>query len=139
MHAWKSIGLWLIGGALTFVGTGLTLTWLERQFAPGVGWIWLTLTIAIGGVAITLRQGLRGRQAVCTLGPHLHPLQVSGLSLQALGALLFHYAQHPAFQTTLPLLTAPWVPLACVLGGLLILGLVSVTGDCRDAALRERV
>ncbi len=130
---------WFVAGGLGVIGAGVIVAWLERRLAPGAGWIWLTLTVALGGAGVALLRRIRGQGLSCALGPRLRPLQVSGLALQALGALLFHYAQNPAFQGALPLLAAPWLPLACVLSGLLVLGLVSISADCRDAELRGRV
>ncbi|MCS6881491.1 MAG: hypothetical protein RMK84_10990 [Oscillochloridaceae bacterium] len=130
---------WLVAGGTGLVGAVAIIVWLERALAPGAGWVWLALTAALGGAAVALLRRIRGQGLSCALGPRLRPLQVSGLALQALGALLFHYGQDPAFQAALPPLAAPWLSLACVLGGLLVLGLVSITSDCRDAELHGRV
>ncbi|MGQ9927464.1 MAG: hypothetical protein ACUVS4_11390 [Chloroflexaceae bacterium] len=134
-----SIAPWFILGGSGVIGAIAIIVWLERSLAPGAGWIWLALTTALGGGAVALLRRVRGQGLSCALGPRLRPLQVSGLALQALGALLFHYGQYPVFQAALPLLAAPWLPLACVVCGLLVLGAVSITGDCRDAELRGRV
>lgn len=130
---------WLVVSGLGLIEATAIIVWLEQGLAPGAGWVWLALTTALGGAAVALLRRVRGQALSCALGPRLRPLQVSGLALQALGALLFHYGQNAAFQTALPPLAAPWLPLACVLSGLLVLGLVSITGDCRDAELRGRV
>lgn len=130
---------WLVAGGPGLVVAVAIIVWLERGLAPGAGWVWLALTTALGGAAVALLRRVRSQELSCALGPRLRPLQVSGLALQALGALLFHYGQNPAFQAALPPLAAPWLPLVCVLSGLLVLGVVSITGDCRDAELRGRV
>jgi hypothetical protein len=134
-----SMALWFVIGGSGLIGAIAIIVWLEQGLAPGAGWTWLALTTALGGGAVAVLRRVRGQGLSCALGPRLRPLQVSGLALQALGALLFHYGQHPAFQAALPPLAAPWLPLACVVGGLLVLGVVSITGDCRDAELRGRV
>jgi hypothetical protein len=133
-----------IGG---LVGLGLAsasaavavIMWLERTYAPGVGWLWLALTIALGGVGVTLMQRRSGSGAVCAPGPRVSPLQISCLALQAAGVLLYHNAQNPLFRAAFPVFSVGWLPLLCILGGVLGLGLLSINGTCRNADLEGRV
>jgi hypothetical protein len=131
-------------GAIGVLGGGIgvaliIVAWLERAYAPGVGWLWLALTVALGGIGVDLLQRFHGRGQVCAPGPRPSPLQVSCLALQAVGVILFQSAQSAPFQVALPLLSAAWLPLACVVAGALGLGVLSVVGTCRDADLAGRV
>lgn len=129
---------WIVG---TLVLGGAALTWgvvvlLDRLLAPGVGLVWLAGTTILGGVAVRLRQGIGSS---CALGPRLQPLQVSCLGLLGLGVQCYHLGAVPAFAARYPFLASPWLPTACIVGGVLGLGVLSVFGDCRDAELRGRV
>lgn len=124
----------LVGGGAVLAGAVVAL--LDRLLTPGVGLVWLAGTAILGGVAVRLRQ----RQAPsCSLGPRLQPLQVSCLGLLGLGVQCYHMAAVPMFAARYPLLAAPWLPAACIVGGVLGLGVLSVFADCRDAELRDRV
>lgn len=130
---------WLLAGLPGLVSAALITGWLEQRLAPGAGWVWLVATIALGGLGVDLLRRHHGHGTSCAIRPRIRPLQVSGLALQALGVVLYHYGQQPAFQATLPTLAVPWLPLLCIVGGLIMLGLVSIASDCRDAELRGRV
>lgn len=93
--------------------------------------MWLALTALLGGVAVRMRQG-RGA-ASCTVGPRLRPLQISCFGAIALGVQLLHAADHGALLTTIPVLAAPWLPAACILGGVIGLAVLSFGSDCRNA------
>jgi len=133
------VAQWLLAGLLGLVAAVLIIGWLEQRLAPGAGWVWLVATIAFGGVGVDLLRRRAGHGISCAIRPRIRPLQVSGLALQVLGVVLYHYGQQPAFQAALPALAAPWLPLLCIVGGLITLGLVSIASDCRDAELRGRV
>jgi hypothetical protein len=47
----------------------------------------------------------------------------------------YHLAEVPAFVARFPVLAVSWLPTACIVGGVLGLGVLSVFGDCRDADL----
>lgn len=124
----------LIGAAALAAWAGVVA--LDRLIVAGAGLVWLSGTVILGGVAVRLRQG---RAASCALGPRLQPLQVSCLGLLGLGVQAYHMAGSPLFAARLPLLAAPWLPAACIVGGVAGLGVLSVFADCRDAELRGRV
>lgn len=129
------------GGAfLALMGSVIAvIVWLERTVAPGSGGLWLALTAVLGGIGVELAQRRHGKGATCLPGPRMQPLQVSCLALQATGVLLYHSAQNAIFAATFPILTATWLPLACILGGVLGLGILSISGSCRDADFAGRV
>lgn len=127
-------GTLLISGGAVLAGAVVVL--LNTLLVPGAGLVWLAGTVIIGGVAVRLRQG---KATSCSLGPRLQPLQVSCLALLGLGVQCYHLAAVPAFAARYPLLAASWVPTACIIGGVLGLGVLSVFADCRDAELRDRV
>jgi hypothetical protein len=130
---------WAVALALSLGSAIAIVIWLERARAPGAGGLWLAATVALGGVGVDLARRRHGVGATCATGPRLRPLQVSGLALQAVGIILYQSAQSEAFTAALPALTAPWMPVACIVGGVLALGIISTTSDCRDAELRGRV
>lgn len=114
------------------VAAWLVIGWLDTILAPGAGGVWLALTVLLGGLAVRLRQGYRALS--CTTGPRLRPLQVSCFGAIALGVHLLHAAETGTLLTALPFLAAPWLPAACILGGVAGLAFLSVGSDCRDAA-----
>jgi hypothetical protein len=121
--------------ALTAAGVlaaWLIIGWLDASLAPGAGGAWLALTVLLGGVAVRLRQG-RGA-ASCAVGPRLRPLQVSCFGAIALGVQLLHAAETGALLAALPILAAPWLPAACISGGVIGLAVLSFASDCRNAA-----
>ncbi|MFV9507634.1 MAG: hypothetical protein AB4911_24040 [Oscillochloridaceae bacterium umkhey_bin13] len=113
--------------------------WLNQAVVPGVGWVWLWITVGLGGVAVELVRRAHGVTPSCARGPQLRPLQVSCLALQALGVVLYQSSQQAAFGAAFPTLSASWLPFACVVAGMLGLGLISTSTDCRDAELQGRV
>lgn len=127
-------------GVLASAGAALAVVvGLERAYAPGAGGLWLALTTVFGGIGVELARRRAGKGAICRPGPRVSPLQVSCLALQAVGIILYHNAQNPLFRAAFPALTEAWIPLACILGGVLGLGVLSVSGSCRDADLAGRV
>jgi hypothetical protein len=129
----SSLGLGLAGAAIAVV------IWLERAYVPGVGWLWLALSVTFGGIGVALLRRRAGRGAACTPGPRLSPLQVSFLALQVVGVVLYHNAQNAQFRAAFPALSAGWLPLLCIVGGVLGLGILSINGACRDVDLEGRV
>lgn len=110
--------------------------WLDQAFAPGTGWLWLTLTVLLGGIAVHV---LRRREyAACSTSamPRVSALQVSCLAAQALGVQLFWGSGSPAFSAAFPLLALPWLPFVFIAGGVAGLGWLSLFCDCRDSALK---
>lgn len=112
--------------------TWVIIGWLDTLLAPGAGGVWLALTALFGGVAVRLRQ--RHETASCTVGPRLRPLQISCFGAIALGVQLLHAAETGALLVVLPFLAAPWLPAACMLGGVIGLAVLSFGSDCRNAA-----
>lgn len=131
--SWLPGTLLMSGGA---VGAWAVVVLLNELLAPGAGLVWLAGTVILGGVAVRLRQR---QDPSCALGPRLQPLQVSCLGLMGLGVQCYHLAAAPAFAARYPFLAAPWLPTACIVGGVLGLGILSVFADCRDADLLGRV
>lgn len=129
----------MVAAIPAIIVSGILINWLEQSIAPGVGWLWLWSMILLGGVGLELLRRWRGTTSVCAPGPRIQPLQMSALALQALGVLCYQGTQTPAFAQALPMLTAAWLPLLCVVGGMLGLGLISLSGTCRDEQLRDRV
>lgn len=126
----RTSGLTLfIAGA---VAAWLIVAWLDTALAPGAGGVWLATTILLGGIAVRLRQA---RQAAsCATGPRLRPLQVSCFGAIAFGVHLLQHADAGALAAAFPLLAAPWLPPAFILGGVIGLAILSFGADCRDAA-----
>ncbi|MGQ9549680.1 MAG: hypothetical protein ACUVSY_02025 [Roseiflexus sp.] len=121
--------------AAVFIGilcAWLIVAWLDAILAPGAGGVWLALTVTIGGVAVRLRQ--KGTTSACTMGPRLRPLQVSCFGTIALGVHLLHATETGVLMAAIPILAAPWLPAACILGGVGGLAILSLGSDCRNAA-----
>ncbi len=108
------------------------IAWLDATLAPGAGGVWLALTVVLGGVAVRLRQGHGA--ASCAVGSSLRPLQVSCFGAIALGVHLLHAAETGLLTAAIPVLAAPWLPAACILGGVGGLAILSFGSDCRNAA-----
>ncbi|MGB9754193.1 hypothetical protein [Roseiflexus castenholzii] len=126
---------WNILFALTAAGAFAAwqiIGWLDTFLAPGAGGVWLTLTVLLGGVAVRLRQRHEG--ASCTVRPRLRSLQVSCFGAIALGVQLLNAAETGTLLAALPFLAAPWLPAACILGGVVGLAVLSFGSDCRNAA-----
>lgn len=126
---WRARSVLIAAGALV---AWLIIGWLDAFLAPGAGGVWLALTVLLGGVAVRLRQGRS--VASCAVGPRLRPLQVSCFGAIALGVQLLHAAETGALATALPVLATPWLPAACILGGVIGLAVLSFGSDCRNAA-----
>ncbi len=132
---------WLFASAMlvALLSAAMVISWLEQNLAPGAGWLWLWLSVALGGVGVDLLRRRYGMGSACATGPQVRPLQVSCLALQASGVVLYQGGQNPAFVAALPMLSAAWLPLLCIVGGMLGLGVLSVSCSCRDAELHGRV
>jgi hypothetical protein len=121
--------------AVIFIGAVCSwaiVAWLDATLAPGAGGVWLALTVLIGGVAVRLRQGRT--PSACATGPRLRPLQVSCFGAIALGVHLLHAAETGLLTAAIPALAAPWLPAACIIGGVGGLAILSFGSDCRNAA-----
>lgn len=129
LEDWKARSVLIATGAVV---AWLVIGWLDAFLAPGAGGAWLALTVLIGGVAVRLRQGRSA--ASCAVGSRLRPLQVSCFGAIALGVQLLHAAETGALAAALPVLAAPWLPAACILGGVIGLAVLSFGSDCRNAA-----
>lgn len=126
---------WRLGALLSGIGVLCALLMsvsLERFLLPGSGWLWLALTMMLGGIGVDLLQRWHGRGAVCSPNFRPSPLQISCLASQAVGVVLFQ-------QAPFAFLSPGWLPFVFVIGGVLGLGVLSVLGSCRDADLRDRV
>ena len=108
------------------------IAWLDTTLVPGAGGVWLALTVLIGGVAVRLRQGRT--PSACATGPRLRPLQVSCFGAIALGVHLLRAAETGILAAAIPALAAPWLPAACIIGGVGGLAILSFGSDCRNAA-----
>lgn len=127
------IAVLIIGALCAWV----IIVWLDATLAPGVGGVWLALTVMIGGVTVRLRQG---RTAIaCATGPRLRPLQVSCFGAIGLGVHLLHAAESGVLTAAVPVLAAPWLPAACILGGVGGLAILSFGSDCRNAAFSGEI
>jgi hypothetical protein len=115
------------------VGAALLALLAERMLTSS-GALVGTLALALAGVVWHL---LDQREAPsCALGPRLRPLQVSCLALIGVGVQVFHAVEEasPLLQAG-PWLATPLLAPACMLGGVVGLGILSMWSDCRDQLL----